>query len=157
VRRRSGARLPAGIGWRTACLDRLPREGEPTRQQGSNATTMPQRTAELVTARTSAGCVSYRLYTAPEGITDAPRLIWSNRVHDDLRGTQGRRGGRSSGVWRMGIAWSNERRRSTNGHKAARLTRVESRACYGSEFFTPVSQGVSAGSVPPVSLLSSLW
>jgi hypothetical protein len=60
-------------------------------------------TASLVTARTSADCISYRLYTVAEGITDAPRLIWSNRVYDRLRGTQGRAAERSSGAWRMGI------------------------------------------------------
>jgi hypothetical protein len=52
---------------------------------------MPQRTAELVTARTSADCISYRLYTAPEGITDAPRLLWSNRVYDRPEGHAGAR------------------------------------------------------------------
>jgi hypothetical protein len=49
------------------------------------------RTAELVTARTSADCSSYRLYTVAEGITDAPRLIWSNRVYDRPEGHAGAR------------------------------------------------------------------
>ncbi len=38
---------------------------------------------ELVTARTSAGC-AYRLYTVPEGVTDTPRLVWSNRAYADV-------------------------------------------------------------------------
>ena len=39
---------------------------------------------ELVTQRTSAHCISYRLYLPPEGITDAPRLVWSNRAFADV-------------------------------------------------------------------------
>ena len=39
---------------------------------------------ELVTVRTSATCISYRLYAPPEGITDAPRLVWSNRAFADV-------------------------------------------------------------------------
>jgi hypothetical protein len=57
------------------------------------------QTAELVTARTSAACISYRLYTAPEGITEAPRLLWSNRVHDRTEGHAGAR--RRAQAWCM--------------------------------------------------------
>jgi hypothetical protein len=52
---------------------------------------MPQPRVELVTARTSEDCISYRLYAAPEGITDAPRLLWSNRVYDRPEGHAGAR------------------------------------------------------------------
>jgi hypothetical protein len=52
---------------------------------------MRQPTAELVTARTSADCISYRLYSVPAGITDAPRLLWSNRVYDRAEGHAGAR------------------------------------------------------------------
>jgi hypothetical protein len=49
------------------------------------------KTASLVTARTSADCISYRLYAAAEGSTDAPRLLWSNRVYDRPEGHAGAR------------------------------------------------------------------
>jgi hypothetical protein len=52
---------------------------------------MPQRTVELVTARTSADCISYRLYSVPAGITEAARLLWSNRVYDRPEGRAGAR------------------------------------------------------------------
>jgi hypothetical protein len=52
---------------------------------------MPQTTVELVTARTSAHCISYRLYSVPAGSTDAARLLWSNRVYDRPEGHAGAR------------------------------------------------------------------
>jgi hypothetical protein len=49
------------------------------------------KTAELVIARTSAQCISYRLYSVPAGITEPPALLWSNRVYDRPEGHAGAR------------------------------------------------------------------